>query len=338
LTFYKRNARAQSVYPRSLAACDGSQFNWDFAPASLRVQSEDPGAGHGQVNGPAGGGCEGLACRPGIKNRQVQNNARAPQRAGRYYSKRGNEFLPYPAIHARGTSGLMKAHPSRFGSGRVDGSRHHSRTIPGAEARGDRRRLSVGGEVRPLSQLPLDPMVQLIDLLSLSVVTLAIDRWEVDRCQCNRRGAAVRRGLGPQSRGSLRMPPFGRRRQSLSPAYIGGAGQIAFPAYALCVKCLRALVGAHDLGARCKGNRFRPERRSPRPQTNKGLKGDQPAKDVTCPFLDGLPSNAWTIFPWHYFTPSITQGSSGCKGTLHRKSMGEVRPVRRLRMARTRVW
>lgn len=50
----------------------------------------------------------------------------------------------------------------------------------------------------------------LIDLPSLSVVTLGIDRWERDRCQPIQEArllAAVRKVLGPQVE-NLRMPPF----------------------------------------------------------------------------------------------------------------------------------
>jgi hypothetical protein len=66
----------------------------------------------------------------------------------------------------------------------------------------------------------------LIDLPNLSVVTLAIDRWEVNRCQPIEEArllAAVRRELGPQVE-SLRMPPF-QQKDGVDPfsaeAYIG---------------------------------------------------------------------------------------------------------------------
>ena len=66
------------------------------------------------------------------------------------------------------------------------------------------------GEVRPSQLLWTYGPGALIDLPSLSVVTLGIDQWEMDRCQPiaePRLLAAVRKVLGVQVE-SLRMPPF----------------------------------------------------------------------------------------------------------------------------------
>ena len=66
------------------------------------------------------------------------------------------------------------------------------------------------GEVRPSQLLWTYGPGALIDLPNLSVVTLGIDRWEVDRCQPIEEArllAAVRRVLGAQVE-CLRMPPL----------------------------------------------------------------------------------------------------------------------------------
>ena len=66
------------------------------------------------------------------------------------------------------------------------------------------------GEVRPSQLLWTYGPGALIDLPSLSVVTLGIDRWEKDRCQPIQEArllAAVRKVLGGQVE-NLRMPPF----------------------------------------------------------------------------------------------------------------------------------
>ncbi len=66
------------------------------------------------------------------------------------------------------------------------------------------------GEVRPSQLLWTYGPGALIDLPSLSVVTLGIDQWEKDRCQPigePRLLAAVRKVLGAQVE-NLRMPPF----------------------------------------------------------------------------------------------------------------------------------
>jgi hypothetical protein len=66
------------------------------------------------------------------------------------------------------------------------------------------------GEVRPSQLLWTYGPGALIDLPSLSVVTLGTDRWEKDRCQPIQEArllAAVRKVLGQQVE-SLRMPPF----------------------------------------------------------------------------------------------------------------------------------
>jgi hypothetical protein len=175
------------------------------------------------------------------------------------------------------------------------------------------------GEVRPSQLLWTYGPGALIDLPSLSVVTLAIDRWDVNRCQPIEEArllAAVRRELGPQVE-SLRMPPF-QKDEGFDPfsaeAYIGVPVR-PFPRWLRCVKC--GLLSAYDLGLfECKENRFRPERTRFVHKDCKGSKGDQSARDadaVPARFLLACRNGHLDDFPWHYF---VHNGPSGCKGTL----------------------
>lgn len=175
------------------------------------------------------------------------------------------------------------------------------------------------GEVRPSQLLWTYGPGALIDLPSLSVVTLAIDRWEINRCQPIEEArllAAVRKELGPQVE-SLRMPPF-QKSEGADPlsaeAYIGVPVR-PFPRWLRCVKC--GLLSAYDLGLfECKENRFRPERTRFVHTDCKGSKGDQSAKDadaVPARFLLACRNGHLDDFPWHYF---VHNGSSDCKGTL----------------------
>lgn len=175
------------------------------------------------------------------------------------------------------------------------------------------------GEVRPSQLLWTYGPGALIDLPSLSVVTLAIDRWEINRCQPIEEArllAAVRRELGPQVE-SLRMPPF-QKSEGTDPfsaeAFIGVPVR-PFPRWLRCVKC--GLLSAYDLGLfECKENRFRPERTRFVHKDCKGSKGDQPSRDadaVPARFLLACRNGHLDDFPWHYF---VHNGPSGCKGTL----------------------
>jgi hypothetical protein len=175
------------------------------------------------------------------------------------------------------------------------------------------------GEVRPSQLLWTYGPGALIDLPSLSVVTMGIDRWEKERClpiEEARLLAAVQRKLGPQVR-SLLMPPF---QQSANVDLFSAEAQIGvpvrpFPRWLRCVKC--GLLSEYDLGLfKCKENRYRPENTRFLHGGCKGSKGNLPAKDadaVPARFLLACRNGHLDDFPWHYF---VHIGPSNCKGTL----------------------
>lgn len=175
------------------------------------------------------------------------------------------------------------------------------------------------GEIRPSQLLWTYGPGALIDLPSLSVVTLGLDHWDRDRCQPIEEArllAAVRRVLGPQVV-SLRMPPF-QREEIVDPfsaeAFVGVPVK-PFPRWLRCVKC--GLLSAYDTGLfDCKENKFRPELTRFVHKGCRGSQGDKPAKDadaVPARFLLACRAGHLDDFPWHYF---VHRGQSGCKGTL----------------------
>ena len=118
------------------------------------------------------------------------------------------------------------------------------------------------GQVRPSQLLWTYGPGALIDMPSLSVVTLGIDRWEKSRCQPIEEArllAAVRKELGSQVE-SLRIPPFQKSDDVdvwSAEAYIGVPVR-PFPRWLRCVKC--GLLSEYDLELfECKENRYRPE-------------------------------------------------------------------------------
>ncbi|SEF89538.1 DUF1998 domain-containing protein [Marinobacterium lutimaris] len=175
------------------------------------------------------------------------------------------------------------------------------------------------GEVRPSQLLWTYGPGALIDLPSLSVVTLGIDRWEQDRCQPIQEArllAAVRKVLGAQVE-NLRMPPF--QKSELFDVWSAeaniGVPVRPFPRWMRCVKC--GLLSPFDAGLfDIKENRYRPERTRFVHTGCRGSKGDQPPKDadaVPARFLLACRDGHLDDFPWHYF---VHGGNSTCKGTL----------------------
>ena len=97
------------------------------------------------------------------------------------------------------------------------------------------------GEVRPSQLLWTYGPGALIDLPSISVITLGIDYWDKDRCQPIEEArllAAVKKELGPQVQ-SLRMPPFQKDdiNDPWSAEAFVGVPVKPFPRWLRCVKC-----------------------------------------------------------------------------------------------------
>ena len=175
------------------------------------------------------------------------------------------------------------------------------------------------GAVRPSQILWTYGPGALIDLPSLSVITMGNDRWEKDRCipiEEARLLAAVRNVLGPQVEG-LRVPPFQQSEEveAFSAEALIGVPVRPFPRWLRCVKC--GLLSEYDLGLfKIKEDRFRPENTRFVHEGCKGSKGNLPAKDadaVPARFLMACRNGHLDDFPWHYFVHS---GPSDCKGTL----------------------
>ena len=169
------------------------------------------------------------------------------------------------------------------------------------------------GQVRPSQLLWTYGPGALIDLPNLSVITMGLDRWDIDRCppvEEARLLAAVRRVLGSQVT-HLRIPPF-LNDEGASP--FSAEGKIGvpvrpFPRWLRCVKC--GLLAEYDSGLfNIKANPYRPEL-THFVHTNciKGANADA----VPARFLLACRNGHLDDFPWHWF---VHGGQSDCRGTL----------------------
>jgi hypothetical protein len=175
------------------------------------------------------------------------------------------------------------------------------------------------GEVRPSQLLWTYGPGALIDLPNLSVVTMGIDRWELNRCQPIQEArllANVRSVLGDQVE-SLRMPPLTDQDvvDPFSAEAFVGVPVKPFPRWMRCVKC--GLLSPFDAGLfELKANRFRPEWTRFVHKGCTGSRGDQKARDadaVPARFLLACREGHLDDFPWHWF---VHGGQSSCMGTL----------------------
>lgn len=175
------------------------------------------------------------------------------------------------------------------------------------------------GEVRPSQLLWTYGPGALIDLPSLSVVTLGIEKWEKDRCQPIQEArllAAVKKVLGPQVE-NLRMPPF--QQSELVDVWSAeaniGVPVRPFPRWMRCVKC--GLLSPYDNQLfSLKEHRYRPERTRFVHAGCQGSQGTDKAKDadaVPARFLLACRNGHLDDFPWHYF---VHRGNDSCRGTL----------------------
>lgn len=169
------------------------------------------------------------------------------------------------------------------------------------------------GEVRPSQLLWSYGPGALIDLPNLSVITMGLDRWDVDRCppvEEARLLAAVQRVLGPQVT-QLRIPPF-VNDEGASPFSAEGKVGVPvrpFPRWLRCVKC--GLLAEFDSGLfNVKTNPYRPENTHfVHTNCEKGANADA----VPARFLLACRNGHLDDFPWHWF---VHGGPASCKGTL----------------------
>ena len=106
------------------------------------------------------------------------------------------------------------------------------------------------GEARPTQLLWTYGPGALVDMPSLSVVTLGIDRWDKDRCPPiveARLLSAVQKVLGPQVE-TMRMPPYVKadRVDPWSAEARVGVPVRPFPRWLRCVKC--GMLAEYDSG------------------------------------------------------------------------------------------
>ncbi len=169
------------------------------------------------------------------------------------------------------------------------------------------------GQVRPSQLLWTYGPGALVDLPNLSVITMGLDRWDINRCppvEEARLLAAVRRILGAQIT-HLRLPPFIRDEGTspLSAENLVGVPVRPFPRWLRCVKC--GLLAEYDSGLfSIKSNAYRPElTHFVHTNCEKGSNADA----VPARFLLACRNGHLDDFPWHWF---LHRGPSECKGTL----------------------
>lgn len=169
------------------------------------------------------------------------------------------------------------------------------------------------GTVRPSQLLWTYGPGALIDLPNLSVITMGLDRWEVNRCPPideSRLLEAVRAILGPQVQ-RLRMPPVVTEENAnpFSPEGKIGVPVRPFPRWLRCVRC--GLLAEIDSGLfTLKENLYRPDQTHfLHTSCEKGSHSDA----VPARFLLACRNGHIDDFPWHWF---VHGGPSDCKGTL----------------------
>lgn len=169
------------------------------------------------------------------------------------------------------------------------------------------------GQVRPSQLLWTYGPGALIDLPNLSVLTMGLDRWDVNRClpvEEARLLAAVKRVLGHQVQ-RLRVPPF-MREEGANPMSAEGKVGVPvrpFPRWLRCVRC--GLLAEFDSGLfDIRPNPYRPEQTHFVHTTcEKGGNSDA----VPARFLLACRNGHLDDFPWHWF---VHGGPCDCKGTL----------------------
>jgi hypothetical protein len=178
---------------------------------------------------------------------------------------------------------------------------------------------NVVGEARPSQLLWSSGPGALIDLPNLSVITMGIDRWDMNQCRPieeNRLLNAVRRALGRQVN-RLLMPPIIRDENVSSwlPEGKIGVPVRPFPRWLRCVEC--GLMADIDLNLfKIKTYQYRPDKTRFVHSGCIGSKSDKAPHDaqaVPVRFLLACRNGHLDDFPWHWY---VHKGHSTCKGTL----------------------
>lgn len=169
------------------------------------------------------------------------------------------------------------------------------------------------GEVRPSQLLWMYGPGALIDLPNLSVITMGLDSWDVDKClpvEETRLLNAVRKKLGPQVT-HLRIPPFlnDEKVSPFSPESKIGVPVKPFSRWLKCVKC--GLLAEYESGLfKIKVDPYRPEKTHfVHSNCEKAANSDA----VPARFLLACRNGHLDAFPWHWF---VHGGPSDCKGVL----------------------
>ena len=175
------------------------------------------------------------------------------------------------------------------------------------------------GEVRPSQLLWTYGPGALVDMPSLSVVTLGTDQWEKDRCTPIKEArllAAVQEYLGSHIQ-SLRRPPFvaNKPKDRFSAEAQVGVPVRPFPRWLRCVKC--GMLAEFDSGLfEVKPHFYRPENTRFVHQDCRGSDGSKPPKDadaVPARFLLACRNGHLDDFPWSYY---VHGGHTTCRGSL----------------------
>jgi hypothetical protein len=172
---------------------------------------------------------------------------------------------------------------------------------------------TVIGTVRPSQLLWTYGPGALIDLPNLSVITLGLDRWDIDRCpplEEARLLEAVRKVLGPQV-ARLRMAPViaDDDASPLTPEGKIGVPVRPFPRWMRCVRC--GLLADFETNLfKLKEDLYRPDRTHfVHTSCAKGAISDA----VPARFLLACRAGHLDDFPWNWFAHG---GPNDCKGTL----------------------
>jgi hypothetical protein len=174
-------------------------------------------------------------------------------------------------------------------------------------------KLTPVGQVAPSQLLWTYGPGSLVDMPSLCVLTMGLDRWDANRCipvDEARLLAAVRTALGPQVT-HLRTPPVVADDfvDPFSAEAKVGVPVMPFPRFLRCARC--QLLATYDSGLfGIKENAYRPEKTR---FVHSNCKHGKDSQAVPARFLLACRNGHLDDFPWRWFAHG---GPTSCKGTL----------------------